>query len=249
MAHVKVLNEVPTTKSEGWQLCFQECIYQNDENDENNGYRFIWRRPDGTLQAVRGQTRIGFANEMLKLMCLAQEAGWFNFNYKSCEFLIIAGTQNSGKTTTSWLVYQKLRAYSSETHLFIDGKEIENYGDIIFTDETEQYPIDFKAVLHISGYKIIILSAGDVADWLEDDIDSSLDEGADFIVLPLRSYDRSGSSRRMLNNTYPMYHKREFWIVKDNQYLSQSAILNYHRPTADKIANYLLLLINPKELL
>jgi len=39
------------------------------------GYRFIWRKPDGTLQAARGQARIPSAAEMFQLIQMATEAG------------------------------------------------------------------------------------------------------------------------------------------------------------------------------
>ena len=49
---VVVLNEVRVGKENEWQLCFQYCRYEygDKDNSEDNGYRFIWRRPDGTMQ-------------------------------------------------------------------------------------------------------------------------------------------------------------------------------------------------------
>ena len=51
---VVVLNEVRVGKENEWQLCFQYCRYEygDKDNSEDNGYRFIWRRPDGTMQAA-----------------------------------------------------------------------------------------------------------------------------------------------------------------------------------------------------
>jgi hypothetical protein len=43
----------------GWRLCLQWGRYQYDDKTEPQaGYRFIWRRPDGSLQPARGQARI-----------------------------------------------------------------------------------------------------------------------------------------------------------------------------------------------
>lgn len=39
------------------------------------------------------------------------------------EFVIIAGTQNSGKTTTAWCVYQRLLPYSDATQMLIGGAQ------------------------------------------------------------------------------------------------------------------------------
>jgi hypothetical protein len=40
------------------------------------GYRYIWRRPDGSLQAARGQARILSLRQAQELMQQATAAGW-----------------------------------------------------------------------------------------------------------------------------------------------------------------------------
>ena len=52
---VIVINETKLGKPDDWNLCFQYCRYEygDDDNTEENGYRFIWRRPDGSLQIGR----------------------------------------------------------------------------------------------------------------------------------------------------------------------------------------------------
>ncbi len=74
---VKILNEVPTNRTRNWQLCFQEChyFYANGEDDE--GYRFIWRRPDGSLQPARGQARIPSKQDLEDLLNQAAQEGWY----------------------------------------------------------------------------------------------------------------------------------------------------------------------------
>jgi hypothetical protein len=59
--HVIVLNKIthPEHRRNGWRLCLQWARYQYDDKSEpETGYRFIWRRPDGSLQPARGQARI-----------------------------------------------------------------------------------------------------------------------------------------------------------------------------------------------
>lgn len=51
--------------------------YYYDEGGSEEGFRFIWRRPDGTLQAARGQARIESLSQMLNLIKLATEEGIF----------------------------------------------------------------------------------------------------------------------------------------------------------------------------
>jgi hypothetical protein len=54
-----------------WILCFQEGTWEyTDPNRENEqGYRFIWKRPDGSLQA-RGAARLPSIKDMIELMAL-----------------------------------------------------------------------------------------------------------------------------------------------------------------------------------
>lgn len=78
MARVKVHCEVSGNPIEGgWNLCFQKVTYYYDGGGSDEGYRFIWRRPDGTLQAARGQARIESLSQMMNLVKLATEKGFF----------------------------------------------------------------------------------------------------------------------------------------------------------------------------
>lgn len=78
MARIDWKEEVRLGKPNDWQLCFQWCeyIYENEDDERQMGYRFIWRRPNGSLQAARGQARIPSLADMNKLLKLAEEAGW-----------------------------------------------------------------------------------------------------------------------------------------------------------------------------
>ncbi len=78
MAWVEILHEVPNNIESGeWVLCFQECIYHYDDNTTEDGFRFIWRRPDGSLQAARGQARIPDSQSLYELIDAAIQNGWF----------------------------------------------------------------------------------------------------------------------------------------------------------------------------
>ena len=70
-------NEVSIDKSGGWQLCFQYGIYcYDDDREPERGYRFIWKRPDDTLQPARGQARIPSIADMFELLAKAVREGW-----------------------------------------------------------------------------------------------------------------------------------------------------------------------------
>ena len=81
MARVQVINEICDGQPlEKWSLCFQFCRYIYDNGKMEEGYRFIWRRPDDrSLQAARGQARIPSIELAQELMQKAINAGWGKF--------------------------------------------------------------------------------------------------------------------------------------------------------------------------
>jgi hypothetical protein len=84
-ATVEIHNEVrgdplPTR----WQLCFQKVTYHYDptQRPENvsgdeEGFRFIFRKPNGTMLPALGQARIPDADALIELLRKAKAAGWF----------------------------------------------------------------------------------------------------------------------------------------------------------------------------
>ena len=77
MAWVEIVNEVLNGESGDWRLCFHQCIYHYDNGEQETGFRFIWRRPNGNLQAARGQARIPNAEDLFSLTQMAAAEGWF----------------------------------------------------------------------------------------------------------------------------------------------------------------------------
>jgi hypothetical protein len=74
---VTVLDEVSIDPPGDWHLCFQRVLYvYGDGRDPEYGYRFMYRRDDGTLQAARGQARIESFQQIRDLMLMAEKAGW-----------------------------------------------------------------------------------------------------------------------------------------------------------------------------
>ena len=79
MAYVKIHRQVPENVNTGeWTLCFQKVTYHYDDGSTQDGFRFIWRRPDGSLQAARGQARIETYEQMMGLIEQAKQAGFFD---------------------------------------------------------------------------------------------------------------------------------------------------------------------------
>lgn len=77
MAWVKYDHEVCTTYPNGWKLCFQDCVFHYDNGTTNEGFRFIWRRPNGNLQPARGQARIPSKTDLDNLLNQASREGWY----------------------------------------------------------------------------------------------------------------------------------------------------------------------------
>jgi hypothetical protein len=77
-ASFRIDHEVSTTQDmpEGWTLCLQLGGYHYDDRPYEPGYRFINRRPGGSLQP-RGQARIPSAAAMFALIRQATLQGWF----------------------------------------------------------------------------------------------------------------------------------------------------------------------------
>lgn len=76
---VQVINEVMTDDPKNtnkWELCLQWCLYVYGRGNSQYGYRYIWRKPDGSLQPARGQARIPSLQCALDLMKKAEKDGW-----------------------------------------------------------------------------------------------------------------------------------------------------------------------------
>ena len=77
---VEVLKEVSQGIENDWNLCFQYCRYEFEDGTEENGYRFIWRRPNKSLQGAMGQARIPSIADILTLTSKAMAEGWGHYN-------------------------------------------------------------------------------------------------------------------------------------------------------------------------
>ena len=85
MARFEIKHEVTNGEVGYWRLCFQYGIYHYDVDADENGYRFIWRKPNGALQPARGQARIPKMSDLLYLISKAMEQGWGNLEEKEVD--------------------------------------------------------------------------------------------------------------------------------------------------------------------
>jgi len=77
MAWVKVLESVEHGKKGEWRLCFQKVVYNYDNKETEDGFRFIWKTSEDRLQPARGQARIPNSSWLFSLLEKARAAGWF----------------------------------------------------------------------------------------------------------------------------------------------------------------------------
>lgn len=76
-ARIQVIEETRSDSIDGgWRLCFQWCEYVYEDGTSQNGYRFIWRRPNGNMQPARGQARIPSVAVLEELVATARRQGW-----------------------------------------------------------------------------------------------------------------------------------------------------------------------------
>lgn len=62
-------------KPSGWVLCLQWGYYDHGGGHHEDGYRFIWRRSNGSIQP-RGPARIPSLDDVDVLVRMARNAGW-----------------------------------------------------------------------------------------------------------------------------------------------------------------------------
>lgn len=129
------------------------------------------------------------------------------------QFVIIRGTQDSGKTTTMWFLYQYLlkMADTGSKHLFRWGHNKDFCESTIPVAVPEQQVSgrvkDFTAILTIQGKKIGIVSEGDEPEYLGPTLTILLQYHVDVIICCTRTQDRVGSTSRMLRTDYAPSHQ------------------------------------------
>jgi len=109
MVRVEVEREVkirdPERIGTGWELAFQWCLYVNqDDGSGYHGYRFIWRRPDGSLQAARGQARLLSLRLIRTLMEKAEAEGWGHYDATQIDPVVPCGQTNATRQAVQTLV-------------------------------------------------------------------------------------------------------------------------------------------------
>lgn len=110
------------------------------------------------------------------------------------ELIIIRGQQNGGKTTTATMLHNTLVGRSSAVRLLKTNGDYLSVGQDIF---------DFKSVIDLGKKRVAIISAGDVDDTLNEEMEKLIEVyRPDILVVCARTKDYPGSSHRMLTEKY-----------------------------------------------
>ena len=144
------------------------------------------------------------------------------------ELIIIRGRQDDGKTTTATMLHNELVARSNAVRL------LKTNGDYLPVNNEVR---DFRSVIDIKEKRIAIISAGDVDDVLNEEMDELIYEyRPDILVVCARAYDRDGSAYRMLKENYgnSMKEENEFWIEWTE---NQNDTGDTKRVVVDKLVN------------
>ena len=114
------------------------------------------------------------------------------------DIIIIKGTQNSGKTTVAACVHNEL--INPEGALLKLFRTAGGYMPVIGEMR------DFWSVLDLGRKRIVIISQGDDANYLEKMMEHLIWSYApDILVVCTRTRELEGSSRKMLNEKYGSY--------------------------------------------
>jgi hypothetical protein len=130
------------------------------------------------------------------------------------KIIIIRGKINSGKTTTSGLVYSELVKTAEKQHTF-NGK--------LVTENSLKYNvknavIDFTSILVVGKLKVGVISAGDIAKDLKKNIKIMISLNIDILVCSARSKNQKGSAYKMILDDFSKEHTiiKELWTEYSN---------------------------------
>lgn len=139
------------------------------------------------------------------------------------KIILIRGERNSGKTTTTGLVYSELLKISEIEHKF-NNKDV-NKNSLSYNNKTGDL-IDFNSIIKIKGKFIGIVSAGDVAEDLKAQLNIFVKINIDIIICCARSRNVDGSSYKMIITDFAKQNPilKEIWTKFSSEKEKKEAI-------------------------
>ncbi|MEY3498425.1 MAG: hypothetical protein RL308_94 [Bacteroidota bacterium] len=144
------------------------------------------------------------------------------------DLIIIRGQQQSGKTTTTGMVYQALLRLSEPEHEF--DNRLVSKDSLRFNSHGST--MDFTAILTVKNKRIGIVSEGDIADFVRPKLRTIINRNVDIIICCARTRDRSGSTYRMILDEFASEHRivseifTEFSENREEQFTIKEPIVN-----------------------
>lgn len=152
------------------------------------------------------------------------------------KLIVVKSNENSGKTTTVWMVLYELLSRGATIRSFKD------YSGMT-TPPTSMPPVgslyDFEAEVDWNGKYIILFSHGDDPTFVQKLMNAALIKNPTYIVCASRSQDRDNSTWRLFKNTYT--NLRFARVCLWSEYTDNPAYtLLVKQPTVDAIVNYII---------
>ena len=171
----------------------------------------------------------------LKVMAEEKETALWSNN--TTNLVVIKSKENSGKTTTIWMLLYELINQGAKLNLlrYVDSSET-------FLLPPQMPPVelryDFVAELIWFNQRIVLLSHGDTPSVVKKELDAILPTQPDFIVCASRSQWRTGSTWDLFETRYTNIHFKRvcFW----SEYTAHSKDqLIVKEPTIKAIIKYI----------
>ena len=128
------------------------------------------------------------------------------------KIFVIYGTQNAGKTHTSWLVYNLLKTIGTKVFYKTGAPTEWTYIEVL--TKIDDFLSDFRAIVEVNGYRVGVISAGDKLKDFRIAMQWANNENVEFLICCARRYNRKQSVYRELKTVYgTLVHK---WYFKTN---------------------------------
>lgn len=156
----------------------------------------------------------------------------FNNNPK---LIVVRSNENSGKTTTIWMVLYELLSRGATVRSFND------YSGLTSVPATMP-PVgtlyDFEAEVDWNGKYIILFSHGDDPSFVQALMNAALAKNPDFIVCASRSQNRTNSTWELFETTYTNIRFKRVCLWSEYTDNPANALL-VKQPTVEAIIKYI----------
>lgn len=128
------------------------------------------------------------------------------------KIFVIYGTQNAGKTHTSWLVYYLLKTIGTKVAYESGAPSEWTYNDVLA--KIDDFLSDFRAIVEINGHRVGVISAGDTLKGFSKSMQWAIYENVELLVCSSRKNKCVNSVRLELLVKYS--HLIYKWYPKTN---------------------------------